>query len=190
MTGDEFVAALRRGLKGLPAREADDIVADYRNHFAEGIAAGRSEAEVAAALGDPSRLARELRAEAGLRAWEARRSPGAFLRAIVALFGLAALDLFVLVPVMFVAAVSFFAAGVALLAVTVAGLALMAGLADGMPFAGWPAAAARFLAGLGLLSGGIGWGAALLLLLGVVLKLLARYARLHYRLISPATQGG
>ncbi|OYW97171.1 MAG: hypothetical protein B7Z12_22070, partial [Caulobacter vibrioides] len=31
---------------------------------------GRTEAEAAAALGDPDRLARELRADAGLRRWE------------------------------------------------------------------------------------------------------------------------
>ena len=41
------------------------VMADYAAHFAEGMAAGRSEAEIAAALGDPLRLARELRAEAG-----------------------------------------------------------------------------------------------------------------------------
>jgi hypothetical protein len=53
-----------------------------------------------------------------------------------------------------------------------------------------PASFARFLAGAGLFSGGIGRGAALLLFLGFILKLLARCARLHYRLITPAPRLG
>src|SRR5262249_51809468 len=65
MTKAEFLDTLRRRLSGLPAEEIDDLVGDYDTHFAEGMAAGRSEAEIAAALGDPMRLARELRAEAG-----------------------------------------------------------------------------------------------------------------------------
>ncbi|MDP2764001.1 MAG: DUF1700 domain-containing protein, partial [Brevundimonas sp.] len=65
MTRAEFMGRLRRGLVGMPAAAADDITADYEIHFEDGAAAGRSEAAVAEALGDPDRLARELRAEAG-----------------------------------------------------------------------------------------------------------------------------
>ena len=46
------------------------------SHFSEGRVAGRSEDEIAAALGDPVRLARELRAEAGFKRWESERTPG------------------------------------------------------------------------------------------------------------------
>ena len=67
MTRLEFPETLRRRLAGLPPAEIDDLVADYATHFADGMAAGRSEAEIAEALGDPMRLARELRAEAGFR---------------------------------------------------------------------------------------------------------------------------
>ena len=70
MTRLEFLDTLRRRLAGLPPAEIDDLVADYATHFADGMAAGRSEADIAAALGDPMRLARELRAEAGFRRWE------------------------------------------------------------------------------------------------------------------------
>ncbi|EHN76812.1 hypothetical protein SMCF_3673, partial [Streptomyces coelicoflavus ZG0656] len=59
MTRSEFIVRLRNGLVGLPTATANDIVADYETHFADGLAAGRTEAEVAAALGDPGRLARE-----------------------------------------------------------------------------------------------------------------------------------
>ncbi|HKU99815.1 MAG TPA: DUF1700 domain-containing protein, partial [Vineibacter sp.] len=69
MTRAAFLASLRSGLSGLPAADIDDILADYASHFDEGLAAGRSEDDVAAALGDARQLARELRAEAGLRRW-------------------------------------------------------------------------------------------------------------------------
>ena len=69
MTRQEFLRRLRAGLVGLPTASANEIAADYETHFDDGIAAGRSEAEVAAALGDPDRLARELRAEAGAQRW-------------------------------------------------------------------------------------------------------------------------
>ncbi len=189
MTGEEFIATLRESLKGMSPGDIDDIVADYRAHLAEGVAAGRAEADVARALGEPARLARELRAEAGLRQWESRRTPGTFARAVVALFGLAALDLLVLLPALFFLLVFVFAASVALVAITVAGLALVFAIGDFGTVSAWTEPVSRVLAGLGLVSGGIGWGAVLLLVLGGVLKLLGRYARLHYRLITPANQG-
>ena len=54
-----FLRRLSDGLAGLPAREAEDILDDYSAYFDEGFADGRSEEDVAAALGDPARLARE-----------------------------------------------------------------------------------------------------------------------------------
>ena len=76
MDRDTFLCILNDGLEGLAAREVDDILADYVAYFDEAHASGRSEQEVAAALGDPRRLARELRAESGLRRWENHRSLG------------------------------------------------------------------------------------------------------------------
>ena len=63
MNRAHFMAQLRDGLSGLHHTDIGDITADYERHFADGAADGRSEDEVAAALGDPPRLARELRAE-------------------------------------------------------------------------------------------------------------------------------
>src|SRR6186997_2417243 len=95
MTRQAFLARLRDGLRGLPPRAVSDIMADYEAHFAEGEAHGRSEAEVAAALGEPGRLARELRAEVGLRRWEEERNPSAAAGAIFAVLGLGALDVLI-----------------------------------------------------------------------------------------------
>ena len=58
MMRNEFIKRLKAGLKGMPQDAIDDIVADYEEHFEAGLAEGRSEEEVAAALGNPSRLAR------------------------------------------------------------------------------------------------------------------------------------
>ena len=100
MTRAEFITRLRRGLAGLPVTTIADIVADHEAHFADGQAAGRTEAEVAAALGDPGRLAREMRAEAGLKQWEERKNPSNALAAVIALLGLGAIDIIFLLPLL------------------------------------------------------------------------------------------
>ena len=108
-------------------------------------------------MGDPDRLARELRAEAGLKRWESERNPSAAASAVFAVLGLGAMaDLLVLFPVLlwvagvllgiFIAAVAFFGVGAVLM---VAG-----------PFVihGAPMAAVG-LAGLGVMAGGTCLGA-------------------------------
>jgi len=56
-----FIAKLEEGLAGLPQPEIDEIVSDYAHHFAEAAAAGQSDDDIVARLGDPARLAQELR---------------------------------------------------------------------------------------------------------------------------------
>jgi uncharacterized membrane protein len=85
MTRALFIARLRDGLRGLGAEEIDEIAADYDAHFHDAVAAGRSEPDIAASLGDPLQLGREIRVETKLRRWEARRNPRTFLRAGAAL---------------------------------------------------------------------------------------------------------
>lgn len=53
---DEFLKTLMRCLKHMSAQEKQDIADDYREHFAAGLEAGKTEQEVAAALGDPKQL--------------------------------------------------------------------------------------------------------------------------------------
>lgn len=73
MTRDQFIARLRGGLAGMSPEAIDDIISDYETHFVEGLANGRTEDQVAEALGDPDRLARDLRAAAPATPWEAPR---------------------------------------------------------------------------------------------------------------------
>ena len=184
-----FLSELRMGLSGLPHNEIEETISDYESHFSEGLAAGRSEAAIANALGDPARLAKELRAEAGFRRWETERSAGSMFGAVVALLGLATLDLIFLVPFICFVAGILLAMGVVAIALAFAGgavwlLALFPGLmvfgATGMLGSG----AALWLAGLGLIAGGIGLAALTWLLLDVFVRGLVNYARLHFRLLD------
>ena len=52
MTRDEFLKRLQRGLEGMPRDAAADILGDYASYFDAAREDGRSEAEVAEALGD------------------------------------------------------------------------------------------------------------------------------------------
>jgi uncharacterized membrane protein len=184
MNRSQFLSGLRQGLSGLPADEIEEIVDDYDTHFTDGIAAGRNEDAVAAALGHPARLARELRAEAGLRRWEENRSAGNFFGALLALVALVAVDLIFLLPVLVVAAALLFAFGVAALAVVLAGLAVV----SWGDFTTVTDVIASVLTGIGLVAGGIGFGALLLLVLDALVRLLGRYARLHYQILSPSKE--
>jgi uncharacterized membrane protein len=173
-----FLSELRQGLRGLDAAEIDEICADYEAHFADAAGEGRSEAHISAALGNPVQLAREWRAESGLRSWEQKRSPGNFLRAGWGLAALAAFDIAILLPLLLIV---LFAAAVAIYVFYVlgsTGFHLMAGLFFG------DGSLAPALVGVGMVCGAVGAIAVIALLLGGGLRLLARYARLHYRFLK------
>ena len=189
MTRLEFLETLRRRLAGLPEEEIDELVADYATHFADGMAAGRSEAEIAEALGDPMRLARELRAEAGFRRWETERTPASFFAVLFGFLALVAVDFVFLLPLLGGLVLFTLFAAIVLLALCVAGVVLLAKLFswDGL-FA--VHSLVRKLSGLGLLGVGIGGGALLLMMIDYVVRLLGKFARLHYALLNRADAGG
>lgn len=175
-----FIARLRQGLKGLSPTEIDDIVLDYEAHFSDAVAAGRSETEVAASLGDPLRLGGELSAETKLQRWEERRSPRTFVQAGLGLVGLQAFNIFILLPVIAGLLVCALLAAYALYIVGMTGFHLLGGLLSGNGNVLVPA-----LVGLGLICGVIGIGGAIAMLLDGGLRLLGRYMRLNYRLLKP-----
>ncbi|MFN3878918.1 MAG: DUF1700 domain-containing protein [Brevundimonas sp.] len=185
MTRAEFIDRLKEGLVGLPTATANDIIADYQTHFDDGIAAGRTEAEVAAALGDPIRLARELKAEAGIQRWHQEKNPSAAAAAVFAVLGLGALDILILLPLLmgvvgtvfgfFIAAIALFICG---------GVIMVAG-----PFAGFPGGPfAAILMGLGLMAGSVFIGALLAIFTIWLVNGVVWFARLHYRLLKPALE--
>jgi uncharacterized membrane protein len=185
MTRQAFLDRLRAGLRGLPASAINDIVADYDTHFSEGVAAGRGEAEIAAALGDPDRVIRELRAEAGLKRWEEERNPSAAANAVFAVLGLGAIDILVLLPIVLPIAGVLLGIGVAALACLGVGAVLFAVgpfVITGAPFA------ALVLAGLGLMSAGTCVGCLTTAATIGFINALVWYGRLHITLLKPALE--
>ena len=185
MTRAEFMGRLRRGLVGMPTAAAAEIASDYEMHFEDGAAAGRTEAEVAAALGDPDRLARELRAEAGARRWDQEKNPSAAAAAVFAVLGLGAIDILILLPILmgvvgalfgfFMAAIGLFVGG---------GVIMVAG-----PLAGFPGGViTAILAGLGLMAGATALAALTAIATVLLVNATVWYARLHYRLLKPALE--
>ena len=182
MNRASFLARLRSGLSGLVREDIDELIADYEAHFTEGSAAGRSEEDVSRALGEPGRLARELRAEAGLRRWEAQPSAGNYLAAVIALIGLIAFDFIFLLPILLAVGGILLGIAVLLIVVIFSGMALFGeAVSSGFAVSDF---VARTLVSVGLISAGIAGGALLLLISEAILKLLASYARLHYRLLN------
>jgi uncharacterized membrane protein len=182
MNRSTFLSRLREGLSGLPPRDADEIVRDYEIHFADGAAAGRSEEEVAAALGDPDRLAKELRAEFGLKRLEKKDGMNV-VTAVFALGGLATLDLFVLLPL------ALLVGGLALVAALIVAIAGLIGVVQfvTLPWQeveGVADVVAQLFGSIGLIAAATSGGAFLLAGLGSSVNALGRYARLHYRLLE------
>ena len=192
MTRNEFMTRLRQGLVGLDPDYIRDVMSDYETHFEDGEKSGRSEEEIAAALGDPGRLARELRAEAGFKRWEESRTPGNLVGAVLALMGLATIDVMFLMPFLFAMFGIFIGFSVAVLVLVVVGFALMIGsLFPGLAWVGLTGGVEMLavgLAGLGLVALGIGLGALFSLIVNVIVRALVQYARLHFRLINTVTQ--
>jgi len=183
MTRDEFLKRLRRGLDGLSPEAIADIMGDYETHFDAAEAEGRSDAEVAEALGDPARLARELRLEAGIKRWEEVRSPSSATNAVIAFLGLGAIDILVLLPILVPAIGVIIGLYVALVGLFVAGGAtLIVG-----PFSGFPGGpVAALLCGLGMMAGAVAFAALLSIVAIWLVNGLLWFGRLHYRVIEPA----
>ncbi len=185
MTRQAFLARLRDGLRGLPPQAVADIMADYEAHFADGEADGRTEAEVAAALGDPDRLARELRAENTLNRWREERSPSSAAAAVFAVLGLGAIDILVLLPILI---------GVASALVGIAVAVIVAFFAGAFVFAAGPfmdppgGPATALLGGIGIMAGSASGGAILTIVSIGLMNALVWYGRLHYRLLKPALE--
>ncbi len=127
MTKADFLDILRRRLVGLPQAEIDEIIADYRAHFADGAAAGRSEEEIARALGDPLRLAREITGRSRLSALGTEPDAGELRRSRVRflLRSLPWISVFLL-PFLVLVSLAFFTliAGIVAMALCLAGLAV------------------------------------------------------------------
>lgn len=101
---------LNAALKKLPDDERQDILQDFEEHFYNGMQEGKTEEEIAAKLGSPQKIAKEMVATYRMEQVEETATAGNILRALWAVLGLGMFNLiFVLGP--FIALVSIIFAG-------------------------------------------------------------------------------
>ena len=137
MNRHTFLQALSEALSTLSAAERDEILQDYASYFADALADGQSETDVATKLGDPAKLARELIAQRRLGAWEQRKSSKNLWALCVATAALGVLNLALAIPVLFYLAVLTMLSVVGG-SLALAGLVLVV-LAASQGLFGWPA---------------------------------------------------
>ncbi|MGV7212793.1 DUF1700 domain-containing protein [Bradyrhizobium sp. UFLA05-112] len=185
MNRADFLHILGDGLAGLPRAEIDDILADYAAHFEEARASGRVEHEVASALGDPRRLARELRAETGLRRWENHHSLRNSTAALFALGGLAVVDILLLLPLLLAVLLILLVIAFVMFVLGIVGIGLLISVYKHLGDGQVVNLILRGLAGVALVTTGVGFASLLALGLNAAVRWLGGYARLHYRLLKP-----
>jgi uncharacterized membrane protein len=126
----EFLDALKRAMTGLAPAVQAKTLAYYEQRFVDGVAAGRSEQDVARELDDPKKIAMTLRASSHLSAFEQKRNPANLLRLLVSALGLGIFNLFMVVPAivyasllasMYACALAFYVGGIAITASGLAG---------------------------------------------------------------------
>ena len=129
MSKQDYLDALAKAMAGLPPETAARTLAYYEQRFIDGLTIGRSEAEIAAELDEPRKIAMTLRANAHMAAMAPRRSPAGFVRTVFTFIGLAVFNLFMVVPAavcaallmaLYLGSASFYVSGIA---ITSSGLA-------------------------------------------------------------------
>ena len=152
MNRETFLRLIERGLRTLPPPLRAEILADYGRYFADGAAAGRNEAEVAASLGDPARRAAELVLDHDVRDWRDRGAGRSALRALGSLAVLISAGGILWLPLGLGVFVLVVLAGSGAAAMVFGAYTLVMGFVDS-PLGGVPAALLRALS---LFAGGIG----------------------------------
>lgn len=128
MIKDKWIEKLKRGLQGLSKDEIDDIVADYNEYFYNAKEKGRTEEEVCESLGDPNKLAKQLKADCRIKTAQENMSPKNILKAIFAILTLSVFNLVIMIgPIMGIVGI-IFGAGVAGVALLGAGIISFFGL--------------------------------------------------------------
>src|SRR5690625_1318210 len=95
MNEKQFLQQLKTALDKLPEAEREDILMDFEEHFSIGKEEGKTEEEIASALGSPQQIARELAAAYYLDQAEHTSSIGNVFRAAWATIGLGFFNLII-----------------------------------------------------------------------------------------------
>ncbi len=101
----DYLDALKRAMTGIDPEKQARTLAFYEQCFVDGTLAGRSEADVAAELDDPRKIAMTLRASLHMQAFEAKKNPATFVRMGFAAIGLLIFNLVMVLPAMVYGAV-------------------------------------------------------------------------------------
>lgn len=88
MNKEIFLQQLDASLTKLPQDERQEIIQDYQEYFIIGLEEGKTEEQIAAGLGSPSQIAKELSATYHLEKVENTSSAGNIFRAVWAVIGL------------------------------------------------------------------------------------------------------
>jgi uncharacterized membrane protein len=175
-----FLAELRAGLRGVPAACIQDVLSDYEAHFTEAAREGRSDEEVARALGDPLLLADEWRAEAQVASWERRATASAGWRVLSAAVARGVLHASLATLVMPMSCLLVLLLALASVSALVGGAWFaVAGHSFELP----GGTVAVLLAGAGLIAGGVALAAVNLLGIRLAINALARLTRDSFQYI-------
>jgi uncharacterized membrane protein len=121
----DYLDALRRAMAGISADTQAKTLAYYEQRFVDGVAAGRSEEQVAAELDEPKKIAMTLRASVHMHSFQQTKNPAKLLRLLVSIIGLGIFNLFMVVPalvyaaflaILYAAGLAFYVAGIAITA--------------------------------------------------------------------------
>lgn len=130
MSKNEYLDALKKALAGLAPDVAAKTMAYYEQCFIDGLAAGKTEDEIAAGLDEPRKIAMTLRANAHRSAFEQSRRPADLARMVFSCIGLGIFNLFMVVPAavfsallvsLYASAFAFYISGIAIAASGLAG---------------------------------------------------------------------
>jgi uncharacterized membrane protein len=131
MNKKDFIKKLSSYLGGIPEEDRQDVINDFKEHFKEGLAEGRTEEEIAESLGDPRSLANQLKASILVNKADKTTSAANITRAVFATLGLGFFNLiFVLGPfiaiavipvVLFASAIAITASGITVFFVSIFG---------------------------------------------------------------------
>lgn len=122
MNKKAFLQQLRKGLKGIPKDDLEDILYDYREHIDSALEKGKSEEEVTEKLGSPRKIAKQHRAEFYFRQADINKTTGSAFKAILAGVGLSFFNIIFVFPLLAALYVSLLAVFISFVAVAVSGL--------------------------------------------------------------------
>lgn len=88
MTKEQFLKQLESSLHKLSKAERQDILQDYEEHFNIGLEEGKTEEQIAASLGSPSQIARELLDSNSLEKAEKKGTAVKIIRSVWTAIGL------------------------------------------------------------------------------------------------------